>query len=161
MPLTSAVGRAQTRSRVVYPASPWAAVRPGRAQPARLVEGQLGEEFALAVGEFGDAVVEAGDRHPRVLVVQGGDQAGDLGGRVRYGAAEGAGVDVLVGAVQLDLALGEAAHAGAHGGGVLGPHAGVGDDHGVGGEPVGVLLDEGAEVRGAGLLLALDQQLQV
>lgn len=113
------------------------------------------------VGEFDDAVVEAGDRHARVLVVQGGDEAGDLGGRVRYGAAEGAGVDVLVGPVQVDLALGEAAHAGAHGGGVLGPHTGVGDDHHVGGEPLGVLLDEGAEVRGAGLLLALDQHLQV
>ncbi len=37
----------------------------------------------------------------------------------------------------------------------------VGDDHGVGLEPVRVLLDEGTEVRRAGLLLALDQQLQV
>jgi hypothetical protein len=70
-------------------------------------------------------------------------------------------VDVLVGAVEPDLALGEAAHAGAHRGGVLGPHAGVGDDHGVGGEPVRVLLDERAEVGGAGFLLALDEQLEV
>ena len=70
-------------------------------------------------------------------------------------------MDVLVGAVQLDLALGEAPHAGADGRGVLGPHAGVGDDHGVGGEAVRHALDEGAEVRRAGLLLALDQQLQV
>lgn len=70
-------------------------------------------------------------------------------------------MDVLVGAVQPDLALGEAPHPGAHGGCVLGPHAGVGDDHRVGGEPVGALLDEGAEVRRAGLLLALDQQLEV
>ena len=75
-------------------------VRLGGAQPLLLVEGQFGEEFALAVGEFDDAVVEAGDRHARVLVVQGGDQAGGGGGRVGHGAAEGAGVDVLVGAVQ-------------------------------------------------------------
>lgn len=70
-------------------------------------------------------------------------------------------MDVLPRPVQLDLALGEATHAGAHGGGVLGPHAGVGDDHRVGGEPVGVAFDEVAEVRGAGLLLALDQELEV
>src|SRR5690606_11639433 len=44
--------------------------------------------------------------------------------------------------------------------GVLGPHAGVGDDHGVGGEPVGVFLDEGPEVRGTGLLLPLDEQFE-
>src|SRR5690606_4419288 len=44
----------------------------GGAQPPLLVEGELGEEFPLAVGELGDAVVEAGDRDARVLVVQGG-----------------------------------------------------------------------------------------
>lgn len=160
MPLTSAVGRAQTRPGGV---SGFAVCRrrPGRAQPPLLVEGQFGEELPLAVGEFPDAVVETGYRHARVVVMQGCDEAGDLGGRVGYGTAEGAGVNVLVGTVQLDLALGQAAHAGAHGGGVLGPHAGVGDDDHVGGEPLGVLLDEGAEVRGAGLLLALDQHLQV
>ncbi len=132
-----------------------------RAQPLCLVEGQRSEELAFPVSEVHDTVVEAGDRHARVVVVQGGDQAGGGGGRVGHGAAEGAGVDVLLGAVQPDLALGEAAHTGAHGGGVLGPHAGVGHDHRVGGEPVRVLFDERTEVRGAGFLLALDQQLQV
>ena len=47
-------------------------VRPRRGWPCDLavrsqrvlVEGQLGEELALAVGELGDAVVEAGDRPP-------------------------------------------------------------------------------------------------
>src|SRR5207302_7522971 len=56
--------------------------RLGGAQPALLVEGQLGEEFALAFGELGDAFVEAGDGHACVLVVQGGDQAGGGGGPV-------------------------------------------------------------------------------
>ena len=60
-----------------------------------------------------------------------------------------------------DLALREAAHAGADGGGVLRPHAGVGHDHRVGREALGVLLDQSPEVRRTGLLLALDQELQV
>ncbi len=161
MPLTSAVGRAQTRSSVEYPASLSRRPRLGGAQPGGLVEGQLGEEGPFGVGEVGDPVVEAGDRDAAVLVVEGGDQAGDLGGGVGDGAAERSRVDVLGGSVQLDLALGEAAHAGADGRGVLVPHAGVGDDHRVGGEPVRVLLGQGPEVRGAGLLLALDQQLEV
>lgn len=133
----------------------------GGAQPGGLVEGQLGEERALAVGELGHTVVETRDRDPAVRVVQRGDEPGDGGRRVGYRAAERTGVDVLLGAVQLDLALGEAAHAGADRGGRLVPHAGVGDDHGVGGEPVGPLLDQGAEVRRAGLLLTLDQELEV
>ncbi len=89
------------------------------------------------------------------------DESGDLRGGVGDGAAERSGVDVLRRPVQLDLALGEAAHAGADGRGLLVPHAGVGDDHGIGGEAFGPLLDQGAEVRGAGLLLALDQELEV
>ena len=70
-------------------------------------------------------------------------------------------MDVLVRAVQLDLALGEAAHAGADGRGVLGPHAGVGDDHGVAASRSACCSTRVAEVRGAGLLLALDEELEV
>lgn len=136
-------------------------VRLGGAQPLGFVEGEFGEEFPFAVGEGGDAVVEAGDGHARAVVVEGCDEAGGGGGGVGYGAAEGSGVDVLVGAVEFDLAVGEAAHSGADGGGVLGPHAGVGDDHGVCGEAVPVLLDEGAEVGGAGFLFALHEELEV
>ena len=101
MPLTSAVGRAQIALQGGVSGLSVGGCRPGGAQPLLLVEGQFGEEFPLAVGEFDDAVVEAGDRHARVLVVQGGDEAGDGGGRIGYGAAEGAGVDVLVGPVEL------------------------------------------------------------
>lgn len=133
----------------------------GGAQPGGLVEGQLREERALGVGEFGHTVVETGDRDPAVRVVQRCDEPGDGGRRVGDRAAERTGVDVLLGAVQLDLALGEAAHAGADRGGRLVPHAGVGDDHRVGGEPPGPLLDQGTEVRRTGLLLALDQELEV
>src|SRR5207248_8568041 len=69
--------------------------------------------------------------------------------------------DVLVGAEEVYLTVRQAAHAGADGGGVRGPHAGVGDDDGVAGQAVGVGADQGREVRRAGLLLAFDQELEV
>ena len=62
-----------------------------------------------------------------VLVCSAG-QPGRLGARVGHPAAEGAGVDVLHRPGQVDLAVRQPAHAGAHGRGVRGPHAGVADD---------------------------------
>jgi hypothetical protein len=68
-------------------------------------------------------------------------------------------VQVDGGAAQGDLGVGEPPHGGDGAGHVGCGHAGVADDDDVAGEPVGLLLQQGGEVRRAGLLLALDQQL--
>jgi hypothetical protein len=92
--------------------------------------------------------------------VQAGEQCGHDGERVRYGAAERARVQVDVRPVQVDLAVGQPAHPGADRGGVPVEHAGVTHDHHVAAQPVAVVLEQLAEVRRAGLLLALDDDLQ-
>ncbi len=70
-------------------------------------------------------------------------------------------MDVGVRPVQVDLGVREAAHTGADGRRGLGPHTGVRDDDDIGRQPVGLAADQPGEVRRAGLLLALDQQLEV
>ena len=160
MPLTSAVGRAPSRSSVENPASPRSARDLATAEEVGVAFGHLGEQRALFVGQLDDVVVEPGHLHPSVVVVQLGDETGDLGRRVGHGAAEHAGVQVEVGAVEGHLAHRHAAHAGDGARHVLGDHPGVGDDDDVGVEPVAPLGQQRLEVRRAGLLLALDEELQ-
>ena len=71
-------------------------------------------------------------------------------------------MDVPVGPAEVDLAVGQAAHAGADGGRVARPHAGVGDDDDVAARAGRACApQQRGEVRRAGLLLALDEQLEV
>ena len=80
--------------------------------------------------------------------------------RVGDGAAEGAGVQVDGRPVQGDLGVGQAAHAGDGARHVGSGHAGVADDDDVAGQPVAARSrSRCGEVRRAGLLLALDEQL--
>jgi hypothetical protein len=146
---------------VLKPASPTAARDlAGPGQPVLLVERQLGEPGPLLVGQRDHRVVEPGDGDPAVLVVQRGQQPGQRGQRVGDRAAERAGVQVDVRAVEVDLAAGQPAHAGRRGREVAGEHAGVGDHRDVRGDPVPPVAQQVGEVRRAGLLLALDEEAQ-
>jgi hypothetical protein len=131
----------------------------GTGQPGLLVEGHAGHEVALAVGERADPVVEAGQGDPPVGVVQAREQGRHGVQRVGDAAAEGAGVQVDGGPAQGDLGVGQPAHRHDGAGDVGGGHPGVADHHDVAAQPLGPLPQQGGEVRRAGLLLALDQDL--
>ena len=101
---------------------------------------------------------QAGDRDAAVGVVQGRDQAGEQGRGVQHGAAEHAGVDGVVQDLDLDGAVDQAAQARGEGGNADLPVAGVGHDDHVGAQQFLVGLQERAERRGAGFLLALEEE---
>lgn len=128
---------------------------------ASLVEGGLGHEGALLVGEDEDVVVEAGDGDVAVRVVEVGDHLAEHVDGVGHGAAEEAGVEVVVGAGDFDLPVAEAAEAAGDAGHVGGNHRGVGDEDDVGLEQLFVFLAEAVERAGADFLFALEHELDV
>ena len=126
-----------------------------------LVEGQLGDQLALGVGELDDAVVEAVDRDVPVVVVQAREQPRQLGQRVAHappnepewmspaGPCRSSWPSVMP-RMPVQIV------------GVSRDHMPVSrHDDDVAGEPVAPLREQGGEVRRAGLLLALDDQLEV
>ena len=131
------------------------------ASQADSTNGSRAMQLPLGVGQLHDTVVEAVDGDVTVLVVQGSQHAAQLGERVADRTAEGARVHVAGGAAHVELAVGHAAHAGADRRRLAGPHAGVGDHDDVAAQPVGPGRQQCREVRGAGLLLALDEHLEV
>ena len=62
MPFGSSVGRAQSRSSVVYPASPWSVGAPVSARNAASSNGSRANSAFSSVVDRPDVVVEAGDR---------------------------------------------------------------------------------------------------
>ena len=70
-------------------------------------------------------------------------------------------MDVARGPAQVELTVGQAAHAGAGRRRLAGPHPGVGDHDDVARETIAALLEQRGEVRRARLLLALHDQLEV
>src|SRR5699024_1375343 len=94
-----------------------------------------------------------------VVVVQSRQEVGHGLEGVGHGATEGAAVQVPVGSVQVDLHVGDPAHAHAHGRDVGRPHGGVGDDDSVAVQTVPVVAHEVGEVHRPGLLLPLDEHL--
>ena len=148
------------RSSVVKPASPAASrERAGPAEPGRLVEGQPSEELALALPQRADAIVEAGQRDPALLVVQPAQQIRQHVQRIVDAAAERAAVQIAVGPVQIQLAVDDPAHARAEAGRLTVEDAGVGHHHDIALQLVAMGPEQFGEVRRAGLLLTLDQQL--
>ena len=79
-------------------------------------------------------------------------------GRVQHGAAEHAGVHGVVQDLDLDGAVHQAAQAGGEGRDADLPVAGVGHDDHVGAQQFAVGFQERAERRGAGFLLALEEE---
>ena len=135
--------------------------RPDLRQVGRLVVGQRGDRRALAGRQLADLVVEPGDGHAAVGLVQRGDQPGHRVQRIGHAAAMPARVQVLGRRRQRQL---EAAQpAAGHGERRLvdAPHRAVGRDDDVGGEQVRVLAHERVEMPAADLLLALEQELDV
>jgi hypothetical protein len=128
-------------------------------EPLLFVEGHPRHELAFPVAERTHLVVEAGQGDPTLLVVERREQRGHRVQGVGDAAAERSRVQVHRRPAQRELDAGQAPH-GHHGTGqVARGHAGVADDDDVAGEPLLAFLQQGGEVRGAGLLLALDQQL--
>ena len=102
--------------------------------------------------------LQPGDGDVAGVVVQGGDEPGQERRGIQHGAAEHARVHGVVEDLDLDGAVDESAQARGQGGDADLPVAGVGDDDDVGPELVLIGLEEGAEGRRPGLLLALDEQ---
>ena len=156
MPLISAVG---SRGDLL---DQHAVLLAGRDLEADRPEELLGRELELGevgldvLGQVLHAVVEARDGDLAVLVVHVGQNFRQHPDRVLRRAAEQAGVQVAVGAGQVDLLVEQAAQRGRHHRGLGIPHAGVADQREVELELVGVVLDETEQVVRAALLLALD-----
>ena len=131
----------------------------GLREPLLGVERQPGEQFSFLLRQRQHAVVEPGQGDPAVVVVQAGQQARHRVQRVRHAAPERAGVQVAAWPGQRHLDRGQPAHAGAHGRHVGGPHGGIADHDHVAGQPLPLAPEQAGEVLGAGLLLALDDQL--
>ena len=132
----------------------------GLGEPRCLVKRQPGEQIPFRIVKWVDLVVETGQRHAAVAVVQAGQQLRERVQRVGHPAAERPGVQVPVRAAQVDLGVDQPPHAGAHRRDVRRPHRGVGDHDHVAPEPVACGPQQRGEVRRPGLLLALDQQLE-
>ena len=131
------------------------------AQPRRLVEGQRRHQLAFALGQRQHPVVEAGDRHVVVRVVQRGAQPRHLGRGVGYATAERPGVQVDVGSVHVDLRVHEAAHADAHRRRVTVEDAGVAHHDDVAAQPLALAPQQRGKVRRSDLLLTLHDDLEV
>ena len=92
-----------------------------------------------------------------VLVVHGAEDLRQHTQRILRGAAEQAGMQVAVGAGDLDLLVDQAAQRGRDRRRLAVPHAGVADERKILLQLGGVLLDEVEQMRRAAFLLALDQ----
>ncbi len=79
-----------------------------------------------------DAIVEAGNEDVAVAVFERGDDFGDGLQRVGSGAAVDAGVQIVIGAFDMQFGIDHAAQADADGGQLGREHFGVADDGGVG-----------------------------
>ena len=108
----------------------------------------------MSVGSSDDVVVEAGDGHAALVVVQVGDDAPEHADRVDRRAAEHAGVKVAAGAVNHHLFQHEAAQHRGDGRGLGVPHQRVADERHVGAQLLLVLVEEGRQRRRPRLLLA-------
>jgi hypothetical protein len=103
------------------------------------------------------AIVEAGQRDAPLVVVQRAENAGQHTDRVLRRAAEQAGMQVTTGGGDAHLVIDEAAQRSGDRRRFRVPHRGVAHQHEVGGEVGLVLFEEGAKMRRADFLLALDQ----
>ncbi len=161
MPTTSAVGRLPIRSRVVRAGL---ALQPGDAglgHPRLLVEGDRGQRGFLRGGQRPDVVVEARKRDPSVGVVEIGAQLGDDAGGVGNSPAEQARMQVPAGRAHGHVEAHQPPHGHTGRREVGRQHPRVGHDDQVAAEAFPLGPEERLEVRGADLLLALDEELQV
>ncbi len=128
-----------------------------------LAEGEAPELLPLPVLERPHVVVEAGDLDlPGLGVPEPGQDRRQGVGRVGDAAAEGAGVQVAVGARDPDLHVGQALQAVEQRRLAGRVHRGVGDHHRVAAQALAAVLAHEALDRGApDLLLALEDELHV
>jgi hypothetical protein len=131
------------------------------AHVARLVEVDGGDARAVVVGQVAHVVVEAVDRDLAVGAAHAGEDVGERVDRVGDRAAVHAGVEVAVGALDVDLQRAEPLERQRERGLVLGPLRAVGADHQVAGEALAVRGHERAHRRAADLLLPLEEELDV
>ena len=123
--------------------------------------GQVGPHLAFGVGQFVDAVVEAGNGHAALVVLEARDDLREGINGVGGGAAVAAAVQVAVGTLHVNLDVAEAAHAVRDGGNLGRESAAVADDDHVGFQFIGVVTQVRFEVRAADLLLAFQQEFHV
>ena len=125
------------------------------------VEGSLGHQCTLSLGEHQHIIVEVRDGDFVVLVLQRGNHLAEDVDGVGDGAAENAGVQVLVGTSHLHLEVAEAAQTRGDGGRVGGNHAGVRHEDNVGFEEFLVLFAEIVQAAATDLLLPFQHELHV
>ena len=131
------------------------------AQKAGMVEGQVLPLGAQNVGQFGDAVVKAGDLNGAVGVMQAGKDAGqDVDGVLRQTAIH-AGMQVAAGGAEGQLLAQQPAQHGDDGRGAALKQAGVADQRDLGLQFGGIGLQERDQGRRAGFLLALQKDRQL
>ena len=119
------------------------------------------EQFALAGGTFNHVVVEMRNGDVVVLVGAFGNHLAQGVERIGHAAAEEAGVEVGVGAGDLDFPIGQAAQARGDARHVGGNHRGVGNEDDVGLHEVFVLLNPLREAARTDFLLAFEHELHV
>ena len=120
-------------------------------------EGQGLPLGADLLGQFVDVVVEAGDLHPALVVVQRGEDLRQHPDRVGGSRAVHARMQVAVGGLDGDLLADQPAQHGGDAGLAGREHAGVADQGDVLGQLLRVLLQEGHEGGRARFLLPLEQ----
>ena len=125
------------------------------------VEGSAGEHLPVLAGELNYLVVEAWDVHPAVLVMERRDHLAQHRDWIGDGSAVMTGVQVLVGAGDLDFEVGQSTHAAVDGRHFLGDHGGIGNQTDIGRQALLVLLYPSRKVRTADFLLALEHELDV
>ena len=104
---------------------------------------------------------QAGDGDVAVVVVERGEEAGQGRDRVGRRTAVHAAVVGVVGHADLDVAVDQTAQRRRQAGDAVVPVRRVGEDDHVGRQVVGERVEEPRQVRRAGLLLALDEDLHV
>ena len=122
------------------------------------VEAEVVPVGAQLVRQLLDALVEAGQRHPAVGVLDPGQRVDEDLDRVRRQPAEHPRVQVAVGGADDDLLAHQPAQLGGDGGAAVGIHPRVADQREVGGKLGGIGLEEGHEIWRAALLLALEKE---
>ena len=126
----------------------------------REVVGNRRQRAPFLGGEL-DAVVEPRDHDPAALVLHRGDELRQPDRRVRRPVAVVAAVQRNARPVHDEFEGQDAAGAETDRGPAALVERAVEDEHRVGGEPAPVAGDRGDEVRGPGLLLAVEDQLEV